>query len=265
MQKKRLANRGALITGATCGIGKAIAIAFAKEGADVVINFAHNEERANKVRDEIRALGVECYVVKADVSQSQDREQLIEQAITNLKGKLDILVNNAGVLTRTSFLNVTMDEFQKVTKTNYESVFFLTQIAAQYMAKNNIKGSIINISSDSDQLITPGLIHYEGSKAAVTAFSRSAASDLAKHGIRVNSIAPGLVATEINRDQWEPKSAIWKNRVSHIPLGRAGEPEEIAAAAVYLASDVSGWMTGNRMLLDGGSFLNHNGPLKAKL
>ena len=168
-------------------------------------------------------------------------------------GSIDILINNAGVISRPiSYLETSMESLDEVLNINFKVPFYLTQRVAKRMKNRNTKGSIINISSVSADIVSPGLAHYESSKAALNAFTRAAASELAAFNIRVNAVSPGLVATNMNKDQWENNSESWSIRSSKIPLGRAGMPQDIANIALYLASEKSNWITGSIITADGG-------------
>jgi NAD(P)-dependent dehydrogenase (short-subunit alcohol dehydrogenase family) len=242
----------ALITGGSSGIGRAIALAFAEAGSDVAISYHNNEAGAAETIKSAQALGRKAAAFQADMAQLSDLEQLLEQAV-NVLGEINILVNNAGTLTRHSnFMDIPMENFDHIMQVNLKAPFFLTQIVSNQMIKKNIKGSIVNISSMSAEIITPGLTHYECSKAALHMLTRASASALAQYGIRVNAIAPGLVETNINRSQREKDPQAWEKRAMNIPLKRVGCPEDIANIAVMLASKESDWMAGSIIPIDGG-------------
>lgn len=251
---KKLAGKKAIITGASSGIGRAIAMAFANEGAEVIINYSKNQFGAEEVVNALQLKGLICKAIQADVTKPADREKLVTEAIEFLQ-HVDILVNNAGIAHRAEFFDTTEDDFDRIIDVNFKSLYFLTQKVTRYMIHEKHKGSIINISSVSDQVTSAShnLFVYEASKAAVSRLTKSLALALAPYEIRVNTIAPGLVATNANRDQWESNPAQWKKRYSTIPLGRPGQPEDLAWAAVYLASDEAAWTTGARFTIDGGS------------
>lgn len=242
----------ALITGGSSGIGRAIALAFAKAGSDIVISYHNNEAGAIEVIQSVHELGRKAVAFQADMAQATHLEKLLKQAINTL-GEINILVNNAGTLTRhKNFMDIPLEDLDHIIQVNLKAPFFLTQITSNYMINKNIKGSIVNISSMSAEIITPGLTHYECSKAALHMLTRASASALAQYGIRVNAIAPGLVETNINRSQREKDPQAWQKRALNIPLKRVGCPEDIANVAVILASKESDWMTGSIIPIDGG-------------
>jgi NAD(P)-dependent dehydrogenase (short-subunit alcohol dehydrogenase family) len=247
-----LKNKKALITGASSGIGQAIALAFAEQGADVVFSYHKNEKGAQELLSQMTALQQNAHAVRAIMSDTQDLQKLVDEAVHFLDG-IDILVNNAGTITRhADFLEISTDALDEIMAVNLRAPFILSQLVANQMIQQNRGGSIINISSISAQIPCSGLTHYECSKAGVHTLTRGSASALAKHKIRVNGIAPGLVPSNINRLQREDNPDLWNDRVARIPLGRAGYPEEIADMVVMLASDKSSWTTGAMITIDGG-------------
>ena len=248
----RLTGKRVLITGGSSGIGQEIALAYAKKGAIVVFSYHQNTKGAEQTVAAIQALGEKAYAIKANMADKDSLQTLFQKTLSQLGG-LDILVNNAGTLTRhPNFLDISPDDFEHIQAVYIRAPFILTQLAAIQMQVQKTGGSIINISSRSSTIITPGLAHYECSKAALDALTRSSASALAPYNIRVNAIAPGLVATEINRAQRENDYSAWEKRSAQIPLGKAGEPKDIATIAVLLASEKSSWMTGTIIPIDGG-------------
>lgn len=251
----KLNNKKAIVTGASSGIGQAIAVALAKEGCDVVITYHHNQAGANHTVSEIQALGRKALALSANMAVLADLERLMEDAITFLKG-VDILVNNAGTLTRhASFLEISPENLDQVLAVNLKAPFILTQKAALQMQKQGVTGNIINISSISAEVTTAGLTHYDCSKAGVHRLTKATALALAPYGIRVNAIAPGIIPTHINEAQRREHPDAWTERISHIPLGRCGSPQDIAQMAVVLASSDSDWITGSIITVDGGSSL----------
>lgn len=247
----RLKGKSAFITGGSKSIGKSIAISFAKEGANVIIGYSSSQKAAEETANEAQKYNVKAYTLHSDLSNPSEIDQWLDFCDQKL-GRLDVVVNNAGVLTRRDFLDVPEEELNYVTQINMLSPFILIQKAAKYMIKNSIQGSIINISSVSSDRAALNVSHYEASKAGLSMVTKSAAFNLAKHGIRVNEIAPGLTQTDINKQQWEQDYETWEKRKEMIPIGRAGKPEDHAGAAVFLASDESSWMTGGRIVIDGG-------------
>ena len=241
-----------LITGVSSGIGQAIAIAFAKEGANLAITYQKNREGAEQTQKAIQHLGRQCKIIQANLSSDSELFQLVPEALTFLGG-IDILVNNAGMLTRhTDFLDISIEAFDLIQAVNYRAPFILTQAVARIMKERSHAGSIINICSLSSTLIVSGFAHYEASKAALAMLTKSSASDLAKYNIRVNAISPGLVETNINSRQRETMPDIWEKRCSKIPLQRTGKPGDVVPVALLLASSESAWMTGTIIGVDGG-------------
>ena len=190
-------------------------------------------------------------IIKADICQATDRQRLLKSTLDHF-GTVDCLVNNAGVLTRKKFLEMPESDFNNVINTNLIAPYWLTQDVAKAMIERHIHGNIINIGSIDAKMATGCMSHYEISKAGLTMFSKSLATELASYHIRANTILPGLTQTDINRNQWQDQPEVWQRRVKPIPLGRAGLPEEIAAAAAYLASDEASYTTGAEIIIDGG-------------
>lgn len=250
----KLDNKKVIITGGSRGIGKAIALAYAKEGADIIINFQTNEQEAQKVVAEIISLGRKAIAIKADITKSEDRGFLVNEAKKFL-GVIDILVNNAGIYFQTDYLQISETDFDKIIATNLKGAFFLSQLVCQEMIARNAGGSIINISSFRDKSVTSGLAHYQSSKAALTMFSKSIALEMAKHKIRVNTISPGTLTTDINLHIRQNKPDEWAARQKTIPLGYIGDPEKVCGLAVLLASGDGEYATGSRFLVDGGRSL----------
>ena len=247
----RLAGKKAIVTGGSRGIGRAIALGFAREGADLVVTYAHDEAAASAVVDQILALGRVGLAVRADLAVREEIAALVERAVAAL-GRVDVLVNNAGLLTRRPFLEVPPEELDRVIDVDLKGPFLLGQAVARQMVRQGGGGSIINITSISAARASPGLAHYQCAKAGVFMLTRGMALELAPYGIRVNAIAPGLTATDINRQQREEQPEVWRQRAARIPLGRAGVPEDHVGAAVFLASDESSWVTGATLVIDGG-------------
>lgn len=249
---KELTDKKILITGGSSGIGQAIAIACAKEGAQVLVTYTQNQDGISETLAEIKQYNPKSDSVKCNLAETDDISLIAEAVLTKMRG-LDILVNNAGTLSRHhSFLDINVADFDLVHAINLRAPFLLTQMAANIMIQQKQGGSIINISSASAKVISPGLVHYECSKAALNALTRGAAAELAKYNIRVNAIEPGLVKTNINRNQWENNSEIWQQRCKKIPLGRSGKPLDIANMAVFLMSEQASWITGALIPVDGG-------------
>jgi NAD(P)-dependent dehydrogenase (short-subunit alcohol dehydrogenase family) len=247
----RLAGKVALVTGAQQGIGRAIALAMAGEGADVGLNFLDDPGAAERVAGEIRSLGRKVVPVKGDVAQSRDVQALVA-AVTDTLGPPDILVNNAGVFPRSPFLELTEGEWDHVLGVNLKGGFLCAQAVARAMVAAGRAGAIVNISSSAIRGDPRG-VHYSASKTGVLGLTRAMALALAPHRIRVNAIAPGLTDTAQPRyGNTEEQIAA---RVREIPLGRIGQPEEIARIAVFLASEDSGWITGELIHVNGGAYM----------
>lgn len=251
----RLVNKTAFITGGSRGIGKAIALAFAKEGADLVITYKDNQDQAQSVVEEIKALGQSAYAVQLDICNAEMRQQAVNKAWDWL-GNISILVNNAGIMLRKPFLETKEQDYETIFDTHFEGPYFLTQIMTARMIENQIKGRVINISSSRDQGGLPNVSLYAASKSALTTLGSCCALELAEYGITVNTISPGLVKTDMHRDSWEKEPEKWSKKTNEIPLGIAGEGEDIAYAAVYFASDEARYATGSKLVIDGGRGLS---------
>lgn len=247
----------AVVTGADSGIGRAIAIAFAKEGATVVVNYAHAQDKAEEVRQIIEQNHGRVLVVQADVSQYQQVANLIEQTVQHFD-RLDIMVNNAGMEIHSPFLEETEQNFDRVLGVDLKGAFFGAQLAAREMVKRKTAGRIINISSVHEDLPMPGNVPYCCAKGGMRMLTRTICLELAPHNITVNNIGPGAVHTPIDRDveaDPEKMGALLKE----IPLHRMAQPEEVAQLALYLASDAAAYVTGATYFIDGGLMRNTGG------
>jgi NAD(P)-dependent dehydrogenase (short-subunit alcohol dehydrogenase family) len=240
----RLANKVAIVTGAASGLGKATADLFVAEGAKVIYSDIY-ETAPDLNLDAEKALYIKC-----DVSNKGEVKALIEAAI-NKFGALDIMVNNAGIGTTGSILNVEDEVWDKTIKVDLYGVFYGSQLAAQTMKAKGIKGSIINLSSILGTVGLPGTVSYCAAKGGVVQLTRAAALDLASAGIRINAIAPGFITTNMTKDMLSNESFL-KIVKANTPLGYPGESNDIAAAALYLASDDSKYVTGTVLHVDGG-------------
>ncbi|PDT50101.1 short-chain dehydrogenase [Sinorhizobium fredii] len=240
----RLNGKTAIVTGAARGIGKAIAVAFAREGANVVV-CDRDEEAAKLTAGEI---GSTALAVRADISVDEDVNSLVDKTLTEF-GKIDILVNNAGVGATTLFLESSREEFERVVRINLTGTFLMSQAVARTMAERK-SGSIVNIASLSGQKGGVGRSAYGASKAGVELLNKVMAVELADHGINVNAIAPGPILTEVSRTMHTIETREAYHRL--VPQRRYGEPEEIADAAVFLASDEARYITGHTLNVDGG-------------
>jgi glucose 1-dehydrogenase len=240
----------AIVTGGNSGIGKAIALALAKAGANIVIDYIVHPEAAEALEREIAALGDTAIGVAADVSQIDQLQGLIDQAVAKF-GRIDIMINNAGVETRTSVLDTTETQYDRVLSINLKSAFFGTQIAARQMLKQGGGGRIINITSVHEDWPMPGNTAYCLAKGGIRMLTRTAGVELAPHGILVVGVGPGAVATPINLSTMQDPSLMAKLNAA-IPLGRMAQPEEIANVVVFLAGDGASYLTATTIFADGG-------------
>ena len=244
----------AIVTGADSGIGRGIAIQFAKEGATVVVNYAHAKDKAEEVRQLIEQNNGKALVIQADVSQYQQATGLIQQTVEHFN-RLDIMVNNAGMEIHSAFVDVTEEQFDRVLGVDLKGVFFCAQAATREMIKRKTPGRIINISSIHEDLAMPQNVPYCCAKGGVRMLMRTIALELASYNITVNNIAPGAIHTPIDADveaDPEKMAALLKE----IPLHRMGQPEEVGKLALYLASDAAAYITGSTYVIDGGLMIN---------
>lgn len=242
-----LEKKVAVVTGASRGIGRAIAKKLASEDTMVVINYNGSEDRAREVQDEIEKNGGQAVIYKCNVSDFAACEVFIKKVITDF-GRLDILVNNAGITRDGLLMKMSEEDYDTVLNTNLKGTFNCIRFAARQMLKQRA-GRIINLSSVSGVLGNAGQANYSASKAGVIGLTKSAARELASRGITVNAIAPGFVNTEMTAGLSENVKA---GAVAQIPLGKFGEPEDIAETAAFLASDSAGYITGQVLNVDGG-------------
>ncbi len=241
----------ALITGASRGIGRATALMLARAGCDVLVNYNVRKDAAAEVASEARKLGVKAKTYQADISQKAQAENMIEYAAAEF-GKIDILVNNAGVWKYAAIHKMTEEKLRETMELNLNGVFYITAAAARLMIEQK-SGNIINVSSTAGQRGEPFHSHYAASKGALISLTKSLAAELAAHNIRVNCVAPGWVDTEMSHASLvgEEREAI----LGKIPMGRAGTAEEIAGAVLFLASDLSSYVNGEIINVNGGSVL----------
>lgn len=247
----RLKDKVALVTGASSGIGKAIATRFAAEGAHVAVNYRPGSQPdLDAARAEVATFGPTAIAVSADVSKRDDVEQMMADVIAAF-GRIDIAVNNAGIEIRRPFLEITDDEWQRVIGVNLFGSFVVSQVAARTMVKQGSGGKLIFISSVHEDIPFPDYTAYCASKGGIRMMMRNLAMELAPFRINVNNIAPGAIATPINKAVLDDPTAR-KNALSEIPWGRFGTPDEVAAVALFLASDESAYVTGSTYYVDGG-------------
>lgn len=245
-----LTGKKALVTGASRGIGRGIALALAKQGADVAVNFRSNAEEAEKVVSEIKALGRDSFVVQADVSNAASVARMFGE-IKSRWNKLDILVNNAGIVHFAPFEELTEEQWDAVLDTNLKGQFLCSQQAAKLMGQG---GRIINIASIASGGVGVGfsrISHYTASKGGVVALTENMALDLAAKGINVNAIAPGVIETDMTKALLADEK-VKAGLLMRVPKGRVGKPEDIGAAAAFLASDEADYITGTVLYVDGG-------------
>jgi sorbose reductase len=243
-----LHGKRALVTGASSGIGKRVAIAYAEAGAEVALAARH-AEALEVVADEIAAAGGRAVPIRCDVTQPEQVSGMLDQVTAELGG-IDIAVCNAGIITVTPMLEMPPEEFQSIQDTNVTGVFLTAQAAARAMVRQGQGGVIINTASMSGHIINiPQQVgHYCASKAAVIHLTKAMAVELAPHKIRVNSVSPGYILTELV-EPYSEYHALWEPK---IPLGRMGQPEELTGLYLYLASEAASYMTGSDIVIDGG-------------
>ncbi|HET8637271.1 MAG TPA: 3-oxoacyl-[acyl-carrier-protein] reductase [Acidobacteriaceae bacterium] len=246
---RHLDNQVALVTGGARGIGKEIALALARTGAKLAINYNRSEDAANALAEQIQQLGSECLAVQADVSHSDQARHLVERVIDHY-GRLDVLVNNAGITRDKSLKSLTDEDWEAVICTNLNSIFYTTSAACPKMMEQHY-GRIINISSFVGQSGNFGQCNYAAAKGGMIAFTKCAALELAKHGITINAIAPGFIATDMLAMVPE---AIQEKLLARIPLRRFGEPTEIAQTVVFLAAE-GDYITGQQINVNGGIYM----------
>jgi len=251
-----LEGKTAIVTGGNSGIGKAVVLALAAEGANVVIDYVSHPEATEELEKQIAALGERAIGVEADVSKVADLERLVKSAVDAF-GSLDIMVNNAGIETRTGILETPEKGFDLVIAVNMKSAFFGTQLAAKQMIAQGTGGVVINMSSVHEDWPMPGNIPYCLSKGGMRMLTRTAGVELAPHGVRVVGLGPGAVATPINLVEMDPETL--KKVEGYVPLGRMAQPEEIASVVVFLAGPGAGYMTATTVFADGGIMMQSPG------
>ena len=244
---KLLENKTAIITGATRGIGRGIAVEFAKQGANVAFTYSSSVEAANTLEAALTSLGVKAKGYQSNAAEFDTSQELVKEVLTEF-GSIDILVNNAGITKDNLLLRISEQDFDKVIDVNLKSVFNMTKAVIRPMMKQRA-GSIINMSSVVGLKGNAGQSNYAASKSGILGFSKSVALELGSRNVRSNVIAPGFIETEMTGKLDEATVQVWRDS---IPLKRGGTPEDIANACVFLASDMSSYITGQTLSVDGG-------------
>ena len=243
----KLDGKIALVTGASRGIGRAIAIAFAKEGATVAINYAGNHEKAENVVKEIKDLGKDAISIQGDVTNADSVATMVK-TVTEQFGKIDILVNNAGITRDNLLMRMKEEDWDSVINTNLKGVFLCTKAVSRQMMKQR-QGRIINISSVVGVSGNAGQANYTAAKSGVIGLTKTSAKELAARGITVNAIAPGFIETDMTSTLTED---VGEQMLKQIPLGRFGSPDDVAQTAAFLASEEAAYITGQTIHVDGG-------------
>ncbi|MGG0029414.1 3-oxoacyl-[acyl-carrier-protein] reductase [Bacillus safensis] len=246
-----LTNKTAVVTGASRGIGRSIAIDLAKSGANVVVNYSGNEAKANEVVDEIKALGQQAFAMKADVSNAEEVQAMMKQAIDTF-GSIDILVNNAGITKDNLLMRMKENEWDDVININLKGVFNCTKAVTRQMMKQR-NGRIINLASVVGVCGNPGQANYVAAKAGVIGLTKTTAKELATRHITVNAVAPGFISTDMT-DKLDEN--VQTEMLKQIPLARFGAPEDISNVVVFLASEGAGYITGQTIQVDGGMVMS---------
>ncbi|CAK6472290.1 3-oxoacyl-[acyl-carrier-protein] reductase [Peribacillus castrilensis] len=242
-----LEGKKALVTGASRGIGREVALELARQGADVAINYSGSEAKANEVVDEIKALGRKAFAIQCDVANSESVTSMMKEVVEQFD-RVDILVNNAGITRDNLLMRMKEDEWDSVINTNLKGVFLCTKAVTRQMMKQR-SGRIINMASIVGVSGNAGQANYVAAKAGVIGLTKTTAKELASRGITVNAIAPGFISTDMTGELPED---VQKAMLDQIPLARFGDPKDIAAVASFLASDASKYMTGQTLHVDGG-------------
>jgi glucose 1-dehydrogenase len=251
-----LQNKVAIVTGSGSGIGQAIAIRFASQGATVVVDYRNHPDQAAETQAKAEAAGGKAILVQADVSVLADTKNLVDEAYKQL-GRCDILVNNAGIEIEAPFWEVTEKDYDAVLDVNLKGAFFLTQAFVRPLIKAKLPGRIINMSSVHEDMVFPHFSTYCLAKGGIRMFTRDLAVELGPYNITANNIAPGAIATPINTKMMANKSEL-DALLANIPLGRMGTPEDVAGLALFLASDDGAYCTGSTFIIDGGLIRNYH-------
>ncbi|SFB19883.1 3-oxoacyl-[acyl-carrier-protein] reductase [Lentibacillus halodurans] len=242
-----LKGKNALVTGASRGIGRAIALELAKQGANVAVNYSGSEDRAQSVVEEVRQKGVESFKIQANVADEQESKAMVKQVVSDF-GSLDILVNNAGINRDNLLMRMKEDEFDQVIDTNLKGVFQCTKAVSRQMMKQK-GGRIVNVSSVVGVSGNAGQANYTAAKAGVIGLTKSTAKEFASRNILVNAVAPGFISTDMTDALTEEQK---EGMLSLIPLEKLGEPEDVARVVRFLASDDANYITGQTIHIDGG-------------
>ncbi|RKQ37451.1 3-oxoacyl-[acyl-carrier-protein] reductase [Oceanobacillus halophilus] len=242
-----LQGKNALVTGASRGIGRAIAIELASKGANVVVNYAGSEAKAQTVVEEIKALGVKTFKIQANVANESEVKAMVKE-VTSEFGSLDILVNNAGITRDNLIMRMKEDEFDQVINTNLKGVFTCTKAVSRQMMKQRA-GRIINIASIVGVAGNPGQANYVAAKAGVIGLTKTTAKEFASRNILVNAVAPGFISTDMTEELSEEQK---KAMLEMIPLAKLGQPEDVARVVRFLASEDANYITGQTIHIDGG-------------
>jgi glucose 1-dehydrogenase len=251
----KLKGKVALVTGSSQGIGQAIAVRLAEEGADIVIDYRSHVEGAKETLSKVEAAGRRGYIVAADLGVVSEVQKLINEGIQQF-GKLDILVNNAGIEKNASFWDVTEADYDSVVNVNLKGVFFATQAVVQHLMQNKRPGKIINISSVHEELPFPHFTAYCASKGGLKMMMRNLAIELGSLGITINNVAPGAIETPINTKLLNDPQKL-SSLLANIPLGRLGKPNDVASVVAFLASSDADYITGTTIVADGGLLWNY--------
>jgi len=243
----QLKGKTAVVTGGSRGIGRAIALLLAEKGANVVVNYTSNSEAALEVVKKIEGMGAAAMAVKADVSKSEQVENLVNEVL-NTFGSIDILINNAGITRDNLIIRMSEQEFDEVLTTNLKGAFICTKAVSKVMIKQK-SGKIINVSSVVGIIGNAGQSNYAAAKAGLIGFTKSMAKELAKRGINVNAVAPGFIETDMTS---KLSDKVKEEFANNIPLARIGKPEDIAKAVLFLSSEYSDYITGQVINIDGG-------------
>jgi glucose 1-dehydrogenase len=251
----KLEGKVALVTGSGQGIGQAIAERLAAAGASIIVNYRSDLSEAEETKAKVEAAGSEGFIVKADMGVVSDVQNLVQQAIDHF-GQLDILVNNAGIEKEANFCDVTEADYDAVMNINLKGAFFATQALVKHLLATKRPGKIINISSVHEELPFPNFTTYCASKGGLKMMTRNLAVELGCYGININNVAPGAIHTPINDDLLDSPNKM-KSLLQNIPLGRIGQPKDVASLVAFLASADADYITGTTFFVDGGLMWNY--------